>query len=130
MPLPTTLPTAGSPHPLPSGSHSPFPVEALPGTWQISEKPAGKSVQMRPSKRVGRDGEVGPMTPGLALLCPSLMFPANNPVNAQEQLWKLPAPHLRGVWECGVPAGEDSPEPATPASPFPGKGERGLSCKS
>lgn len=79
----------------------------------------GKSVQMRPSKRVGRDGEGGAMTPGLALLFPSLMFPANNPVNAQEWLRTSPAPRLGGVWGRWVPDGGDSPRPAPTASPQP-----------
>lgn len=56
----------------------------------------------------------GEPTPGLALLFPSLMFPANNPVNAQERLWKSPAPRLSGSWGRWVPVGEGGGQPLVP----------------
>lgn len=70
----------------------------------------------------------GGMTPGLAFLFPSLMFPASNPVNAQEQLWKSPAPRLGGVWERRVPAGGTAlaPLPQPPCSiPAPSRDPAG-----
>lgn len=112
----------------PSGSCSPSPVEALPGTWQISEKPAGQ-IGTNETKQEGGEGRQGGggMTPGLALLFPSLIFSANNPVNALERLWKSPAPRLGWVWDRWVPAGGDSPHPAPPASLQPPGPERGPS---
>lgn len=116
-------PPHGSPHPLPVWL--PLLVEALPGTWQISEKPAGQIVTNETKQEGGEGrGSGGGMTPGLVLLFPSLMFRANNHVNAQEQLWTSPVPSLGGVWERWVPARGNSPHPAPPASPQPPGPER------
>lgn len=119
---------AGSPPSAPRLAPAPPPrSKPCQGHGKSARSLRGKSVQMRPSKRVGRDGEGGGMTPGLALLFPSLTFPANNPVNAQEQLWESPAPRRGGARERWVPAGGDSPRPAPPASPQPPGPEQGPS---
>lgn len=73
------------------------------------------------------------MTPGLVLLFPSLMFRANSYVNAQEQVWKSPAPGLGGVWERWVSTWGTAltplPLPPGPSGTQLGR-ERGPSCKS
>lgn len=72
------------------------------------------------------------MTPGLVLLFPSLMFRANSHVNAQEQLWKSPAPGLGGVGERWVSAVGTALTPlpcllARAGPSWDGKGDRAVS---